>query len=305
MSILPPEPVVPDEHRARARFVPRYDDIGQTGHLLVTALPIALGQTGWAAVAKNIPEDTFRRTRILPILSRFIVEAGAAPFSVTTPLDTEAVIQFAHTLGADGQIERLMLNMWCSVHGEAGRTHGFFVPNAGERLFAGRVFAEHVLTRPFDPPETRRVTEFDIPGFPPVPEARYSWQAPEMFMQLPANAEWIDEAFKLEPAPVVFGSDRTDSNMHVNSLVYFRMFSDAILRRLWDHGKRFALRNDTLEIAYRKPSFAGDRVHVAVRAFASGEKLGASVILINDDEATGPIELARPRVFARMWFVRE
>lgn len=305
MSLSPPEPVVPDEHRARGPFVLRYDDIGQTGHLLVAALPIALGQTAWAAVNKSIPEDTFRRTRILPILSRFAVEAGAAPFSVTERLDAESVIQFAHTLGSDGQVERLMLNMWCSVHGKAGRTYGFAVPNAGERLFAGRVFAEHVMTRPFDPPETRRVTELDIPGSPRIPNARHEWRAPENLLQLPANAEWIDASFKVDAAPVVFGTDRTDSNLHVNSLVYFRMFTDAILRRLWEHGKRLALRNDALEIAYRKPSFAGDCVHVAVRAFVSGEKLGASVLLINGDEAKGPIELAKPRVFARMSFVPE
>jgi hypothetical protein len=169
MSILPPEPVVPDEQRARSPFVLRYEDIGQTGHLLVTALPPALGQTAWLAVGKSVPADMFQRTRILPILSRFVVESGAAPFSVTTPLDAEAVFQFAHTLGADGQIERLVLNMWCSMHGKAGRTHGFTVPNAGERLFAGRIFAEHVMTRPFDPPETRRVTELDMPGYPRVP----------------------------------------------------------------------------------------------------------------------------------------
>ncbi len=305
MTLLPPEPVVPDEHRASDKFVPRYDDIGQTGHLLLTALPVALGQTGWAAVTRLVSSDTFQRTRVLPILSRFVIEAGAAPFSVNNPMDAEGTIQFAHTLGANGHIQRLVLNMWCSVHGEAGRMHGFSVPNAGERLFAGRVFAEHVLTRPFDPPETRRVAELDLPGFPRIPEARHEWQPPEGLLQLPEGAQWLDEAFTYDTAPIVFGSDQTDSNYHVNSLVYPRLFTDAILRRLWDLGKRFALRANALEIAYRKPSFAGDRVHVAVRAFVSGDKLGASAILVSDDESKGPIELAKPRCFVRIWFVGE
>jgi len=305
MTLIPPEPIVPDEHRARTPFVPRYDDIGQTGHLLVIALPIALEQTGWVALEKHVTEEVIQRTRILPILSRFVIEAGDGPFSANRALEGNGCFQFAHTLGAGGQVERLVLNMWCSMHGIAGRTHGFAVPNAGERLLAGRVFAEHVLTRPFDPPETRRVKELDIPGFPRVPEARYEWQSPETLLQLPKNAEWIDDSFKLDAAPTVFGTDRTDPNLHVNSLVYPRMFVDAILRRLWDHGKRFALRADTAEVAFRKPSFSGDRVHMAVRAFAAGEKLGASVILIGDEDVTKPIEMMKPRVFGRISFVRE
>jgi hypothetical protein len=305
MTLFPPTPVVPDEYRARAPFVPRYDDVGQTGHLLIAALPIALGQSGWAAVSRLVSNDTFRRTRVMPILSRFVMESGAAPFSVNAPMEAEATIQFAHTLGQDGQIERLVLNMWCSVHGKAGHTHGFSIPNAGERLFAGRVFAEHVLTRPFDPPESRRVSELELPGFPRVPAERYEWQPPETLMQLPDGAAWLDESFVYDAAPIVFGSDRTDSNQHVNSLVYPQIFTDAILRRLWDHGKRVALRGDSLEIAYRKPSFAGDRVHIATRAFAQGERWGACVILVSDEEAKGPMEAVRPRCFARTWFVRE
>ena len=305
MTLLPPEPVVPDEHRAHAKFVPRYDDIGQSGHLLLTALPVALGQTGWALVSQFVPEGTFQQTRVIPILSRFVVETGTAPFSVNAHMDAEASIQFAHTLGANGLIERIVLNMWCSVHGQAGHTHGFSIPNAGERLFAGRVFAEHVLTRPFDPPETRRVTELELPGFPRIPDARYEWKAPETLLQLPEGAQWLDEAFVYDAAPIVFGSDRTDPNQHVNSLVYPRLFMDAILRRLWDHGKRYALRADALEIAYRKPSFAGDRVHVALRVFACGERWGAAAMLVSDEDTTRPIELAKPRCFARMWLVRE
>src|SRR4051812_17165790 len=111
MTLLPPEPVVPDEHHANGRFVPRYDDIGQTGHLLFTALPVALGQTGWIAVSRLISTDTFRRTRIMPILSRFVIESGAAPFSSNASMDAATTIQFAHTLGADSQVERLVLNM--------------------------------------------------------------------------------------------------------------------------------------------------------------------------------------------------
>lgn len=305
MSLLPPEPVVPDELCSRASFRVRYDDIGQTGHLLLHALPIALGQTGWAVVSRMVAEEVFRKTRVLPILSRFIMEAGSAPFSVNTPLDAEGRIQFAHTIDSEGNVDRLVLNMWCSVHGFSGHTHGFPVPNAGERLFAGRIFAEHVLTRPFDPPENRRVTELELPGFPRIPEARSERRPPDDVLALPSGAEWLDDAMALDPAPIVFGSDRTDSNMHVNSLVYSRIFTDAILRRLWTHEKRFALRANTLNIAFRKPSFSGERVHVALRAFTQGDQYGAAAVLLGDEDAVRPIEMVKPRVFAQMSFVRE
>lgn len=305
MTLLPPEPIVPDEHRARASLRVRYDDIGQTGHLLLHALPIALGETGWAVVSRMASEEVFRDTRVLPILSRFIMEAGSAPFSVNTPFDVDGRVQFGHTITSDGTVDRLLLNMWCSVHGLAGHTHGFPVPNAGERLLAGRIFAEHVLTRPFEAPDKRRVTELELPGFSRIPEARFDRQPPDNVLQLPQGAEWLDDSFTLDPAPMVFGSDRTDSNMHVNSLVYPRIFSEAILRRLWHHGKRFALRANALEIAFRKPSFAGERVHMALRTFAQGEQWGAAVILIGDDDAAKPIEMAKPRVFGCLSFVRE
>lgn len=305
MTLLPPEPVVPDEHRGRRLFVPRYDDIGQTGHLLLHALPIALGQTAWPVFTRFLSKDAFEKTRVLPILSRFAIETGAAPFSANDSMDSEATIQFAHTVGTNGNVERLVLNMWCSVFGKAGRTHTFFVPNAGERLFAGRVFAEHVLTRPFDPPESRRVTELELPGFPPVPETRHEWLAPEGLLKLPEGASWLEESFAFDAAPVVFGTDRTDSNMHVNSLVYPRLFTDAVLRRLWDLGERKALRAEAMEISFRKPSFAGERTHMTLRAFVSGDKLGAAVSLVGDEERNSPIEMTKPRVFARIWFVPE
>lgn len=305
MSLLPPEPVVPDQQRARAPFPLRYDDIAQTGHMLVTAIPVALGDSGWKIVSKYISDDTFRRTRILPILSRFVIEAGSAPLSVASRIESESAIQLAHTLGPDGQVERLVLNMWCSIVGEAGRTHGPRPPNAGQLILGGRVFAEHVMTRPFDPPESRRVVELDMPGLPRIPPDRHDWQPPETLMQLPEKASWLDDSFAFDAAPIVFGSDRTDSNYHVNSLVYLRLFIDAALRRLWEHGKRAPLRADALEIAYRKPSFAGERVHVALRAFTCGERVGASLLLVSDKDAAGAIEAARPRCFARVWFVGE
>jgi hypothetical protein len=305
MLRLPPPPVVPNEHRAQAQINPRYDDIGQTGHLLLEALPIALGRTGWSATTRQIPDKLFRQARILPILSRFIMKSGDAPFSVNDRLDADGSIQFAHTRKPNGQVDRIVLNMWCSVFGNAAQTQGFPIPNQGERLLAGQIFAEHVLTRPFDPPETRRVVEMDFPGCPRIPPDVYQWQDPEALLGLPEGAEWIEAGFSLDAAPLVFGTDRTDPNQHVNSLVYPRIFIDAILRRFWELERRFPMRAEALEIAYRKPSFSGERVHVALRAFVHGDKLGASVVLLSNEDASKSLEIAKPRVFAQIWFTRE
>lgn len=302
MTFIPEEPEVPEAQHASGPLVIRYEDIGQNGKLLLDAMPVVLGPSVWRAVWQQGATVALAAEGIIPILSRFVLEGGAGPLSVWSPVEGEGRFQIAHTVGADGAVERLMLNMWCNVYGEAGRTHGPAPANAGERLLAGRVYAEHVITRPFGPPEARKITRLSVPGLPEVPPDRATWRPPEASIELPPGARWVDDAFKLDAVPVVFGLDHTDSNQHVNSLVYPRLFVESALRRLWDHGKKAPLLARTAEIAYRKPSFAGERVRVASRVFAKGDAMGVAAMLVSDEEAAGPIEKARPRVFARMWF---
>ncbi len=305
MTLIPAEPQVPETQRANGPVLVRYDDISQSGHMLISAMPFAIGQICWPAVFRHPASKSFRTSRIIPILSRFVLESGAAPLSVSSNIECETRFHFAHCASPEGKVERIVLNMWCRVYGNAGRTHGPPPSNAGERLLAGQVFAEHVFTRPFDPPETRRVLELDVPGIPSIPPDRYDWQAPETLADLPLGGRWLDEAPTLDPAPIVFGTDHTDSNMHVNSLVYPRLFIDASLRKLWDQGKRMALRTDAMVIAFRKPSFAGDRVRISLRAFTCGDRVGTSVLLVSEKEAEGSLDAARPRCLARLWFVAE
>jgi hypothetical protein len=66
----------------------------------------------------------------------------------------------------------------------------------------------------------------------------------------------------------VFTLDQTDSNQHVNSLVYIRLFHDAINRRLAAAGQPLLqVRSRAVDIAYRKPCFAGDKVRAQLRLF--------------------------------------
>jgi hypothetical protein len=302
MSFIPAEPEVPDAQRASGPLTTRYEDISQNGKLRLDAMPVVLGPSVWRVVWQGGGASALAAEGIMPILSRFVVESGEGPLSVLSKIEGQGRFQLAHTAAADGSVERLMLNMWCNVYGAAGRTNGPAPANAGERILAGRVYAEHVFTRPFGPPEARKITRFAVPGLPEVPPERFPWRPPESSIELPDGARWLDDEFTLDATPLVFGLDHTDSNQHVNSLVYPRLFVDAALRRLWEHGRKSPLLAQAAEVAYRKPSFAGERVRIALRAFARDEAAGVSAILVGDEEASGPLGKARPRVFARIWF---
>ena len=67
---------------------------------------------------------------------------------------------------------------------------------------------------------------------PEVPPVRWPWQAPATLLDLPAGATALDGALTPDDTATVFGLDHTDSNQHVNSLVYPRLLVEATLRRL-------------------------------------------------------------------------
>jgi hypothetical protein len=159
--------------------------------------------------------------------------------------------------------------------------HGPPPDGAGRRIFAGRVFAEHVFTRPFADPSRRKVTRFEAPGVPEIPETKYAWRAPGELLQIPRGAVALDD-LSFESEPFSFGLDHTDSNQHVNSLVYPRLFREAALRRLTRIGRGCALLARFQETAFRKPCFAGEKVRVAVRTFEVDGTLGAVCALIDE-----------------------
>ena len=54
------------------------------------------------------------------------------------------------------------------------------------------------------------------------------------------------------------------------------MFLDAVNRRLAAAGRPRKLRSRAVDIGYRKPSFAGDRVRSTLRLFELGDEVGAA-----------------------------
>ncbi len=291
----PPRPDLPADAVATAEFPLRYEDVAQDGRMMTTAIPPAIGWTVWRQLLGNHPAaKAMQQTGIVAILSRLTVDGSDAPIRIDRPAEATGGYQLAHHATA-GSVDKLFLNMWVEVRGARGR----LVPPepAGAPVVAGRVFAEHTFTRLFAPPDQRRVTRLGLPGLPEVPPAVHPFAPPTTAMELPAGAEPLDDEYRPDPTSTVFGLDHTDSNQHVNSLVYPRLFAEAALRRLATLGHPRAGLVRALDIAYRKPSFAGDAVQVHLRAFRLGERLGAAGFVADAGDPT-----RRARCCARILF---
>src|SRR5579883_623451 len=256
------EPEVPAPSRAEAVCALRYEDVSQDGRLTLLALPPVLGPALWQTRMVHDPlARALHREGVVPILDRFVIEGGEGPVSVSRPLAVAGRYDLAHTVDERGAVDRILLRMWAQATAPRARTHGAQPAGEGEPIFAGRVYAEHVFTRPFAPPAERKVLRLDYAdGAPAVPERRISWRSPDAVLVPPPGAVALDPAPLADEAPVVFGLHHTDSNQHVNSLVYPRLFQDAALRRFAARGEDPRLSARALEIAYRKPCFAGERV---------------------------------------------
>jgi hypothetical protein len=294
---IPPFPQ--DTPRAQARVHLRFEDVTQDGRLVLEALPNALGPTVWRGILASDPATRACVAQgIVPILSRFVLEGRPGPFSANEPVEAEGTCRLARA--EDG---RFVLDMWADLTGAIGRTYGS-VDRAGEKVLAGRVLAEHVLTRPFAPAGQRRVTSLDFPGAPRVTATRPASPAYDAIASVPAGAAPLEPRKSADPVPVVFGLVHTDSNMHVNSLVYLRLFEEAALRRFASLGKATTVLGRTLDIAYRKPCFAGQSMRVVQQAFEEGGRLGVSAVLVEEGELAGS-ELApgaKPHAYARITF---
>ena len=286
-------PELAPERVATASFPLRYEDIAQDGRMMMTALPPAIGWTVWRQLLADHPSArSMQRQGLVAILSRLTVDGTDQPIHVSQRVEATGGYQLArHEKG--GNVEKLFLNMWVEVRGARGR----MVPpeGPGESVVAGRVFAEHTFTRIFAAPGDRKVTRLDLEGIPPVPEATYDFPPPGTAMELPFDAEPLDDDYVADDAVTVFGLDHTDSNQHVNSLVYPRLFAEAAFRRLAARGRPRRALVRALDIAYRKPSFAGDTVRAHLKTFTIGDRVGAAGFLVDAADAA-----ARPRCCARI-----
>jgi hypothetical protein len=247
----------------------RFEDIAQDGRIVLPAMQHLLGATTWPDLFRHPWAGTLRDQGIVPILTFVEIENGDGPFSnVGTIVEATGRWELGHVLDANkDKVERLLVAMWVDAQANIGSTYGPPPPRAGELAFAGKIYAEHVVTRLFAPPAERKITRLDVEGLDPVPPKVLAYTVPESVSVLPTTARPIAEG----ESSIAFGVTHTDGNHHVNSLVYARMFEEAVLRLpgFSDvHGRK-------VRVGYRKPFFAGSTAQLRVRAFEDGGRKGA------------------------------
>lgn len=287
----PPTPQFPSEHAATTESYLRYEDCTQDGRLIPLAIPPSLGGLWQTVITRHPGSRNSIAAGVIPILTRLTLQSFDQPIRIDRGIETRAGFQLAHDLDDAGEVSRLFMCVWSELHGIAGRVGPRQVDGALSR--AGTLFAEHTFTRLFAPPDQRKVTRLEVEGYPPVPETRYVAPPPKSAQEAPQGATWIDE-LAADPTEVVFTLDQTDANQHVNSLVYIRLFVEAAQRRLATAGRPLKIRSRAVDIAYRKPCFAGDRVRSHLRLFDLSGDPGAAGFVSGDD--------GKPRCYVRVLF---
>lgn len=294
MGFVPSPPAGAGVETATGAIDLRYEEVAQSGQVLLTVLPVGLAAIWRALLADEDRANAMRNAGVLPILAHMRLEGEANSVSVAEPMRARGTYQLGHTVDDQGTVDRIVLAMWAELDGREGFTHAPPDPDA-RRVPVGRVFAQHVFTRPFEAVTNRKVLSLELPGVPKVPSARFGWVPLEKVAALPPGAHPLGP-LEVDPSTLVFGLAHTDSNQHVNSMVYPRVFEEAALRRFSSIGKGTAeLLSVRCELAWRKPCFAGDRVQVSLSPYALEERLGAYGVFLPEGQPN-----ARPYAAVRM-----
>ncbi|MBA3464956.1 MAG: hypothetical protein H0T46_33790 [Deltaproteobacteria bacterium] len=290
MFPAPPAPAFPADQAVTSEGALRYEDCVQDGRMIPIAMPPSMSGLWRTVLAKHPGQRNALAAGVIPILTRMTIQSFDQPIRIDRPIETRGGFLLAHDKEGD-DVKRLFMNVWTEVHGIAGRIGPRQVDGALSP--AGTLFAEHTFTKLFAPPDQRKVTALEFDGYPRIPETHYPAPSPRTAADVPAGGTWLDD-LSIDPVDIVFSLDQTDANQHVNSLVYIRTFLDAAQRRLAASGRPLKLRSKAVDIAYRKPCFAGERVHIELRQFSLGECLGAAGVISGDDD--------KPRCYVRVLF---
>lgn len=296
---VPAEPEVPAEQRVESRVTFPYENVTQDGRLVPLALSQVYSETVWRDLLSRSPvASQVREMGVVPILVRLVLGATEASFAPATRFLTTGRYDLAHSRGPSGEVERILLRMWAAARGPSGHVFAPAAPGAPP-VAAGETYAEHVFTRLLAPPAERRVTRLPFSGYDPVPGPRVEPLAPAALLAPPPGATPIDQELAPDAVPVVMALGHTDSNQHVNSLVYPRLFEEAALRRLALLGREVRVLPRLVDCAYRKPCFAGDRMRFWLQLFERGARVTALGVLLRDGEEPAA---GKPHVFVRLDF---
>lgn len=300
-------PELPESQRTSGRLRMRYEDIIQDGRINLLGVPPSVAAVWGQLVERTDAYRALSQRGIFAILTRLVARRVQPGGPISLPsLAVAGGYQYAHGVDEAGEVARIFMNMWTRLEGPVRCMYGAQPANAGEVIPVAELFVEHTMTRPFGPPEQRKVLSLDgIPHMPDLPPLRHDWERAEALLDLPPGVTDADPELIPAVAETVFGLEHTDSNQHVNSLVYPRMFEEASLRHFAELGRDTVLLARYSEMAYRKPCFAGQRVRIALRAFQAGDEIGAVGGLITEEAASGPVDdlaATRPYCFARLVF---
>ena len=287
---FPSLPDAADVPRASAPLTLRYDDLTQDGQVKLASLPLAVERACFHELWTKSPLLDTYKTGIFPILTRLCLEGDVGTVLLGAQLEARGAMQLAHEVDGSGQVQALIVNMSAELYGPLGRSVGAPPEGAGKPVCLGRVFGEHVFTKPFAPAGERKVLRLDLPGVPQVPRAAHTRLPLSAALDLPPSAAALDTKARPDAAPWAFGLVHTDHNQHVNSLVYGRLFEEAALRRLGELGEDTKRHARRVELFYRKPCFAGERLTCMLRAFRAGDSVGVVGYLAATPET--PIERA-------------
>jgi hypothetical protein len=259
----------------------RFEDVAMDGRMMPISMPPMMSGLWREVLVDHEGATNAIKQGILPILTRLVMTSSGAAIRI----DREVESRTGFELARDPASGKLFMNVWAATRGAAGKLSRAGT-NAGELVDAGSLFAEHTFTRVLAPPGQRAVTELEVEGYPRLPETIYAAAPATTAEDAPAGARWLDE-LAADDADHVFTLDQSDSNQHVNSLVYVRVFLDAVNRRLAARGHVGKLRSTAIDIAYRKPCFPGDRVRTRLRLYEHDGALGlAGHIAGADDDKT-------------------
>jgi hypothetical protein len=291
--VFPEAPEVPREQQSEAPFILRYEDIAQDGFLKLAALPNAFSDAIWRNLLSKHPmQRSAFKQGILPILSRFVLSCEEVSVSPQRPLHIKARYQVARSLSTSGETARILANFWADLYGKPGHPLSP-VPESDAEVLVARAFGEHIFTRPFAPKEERKVLSLaGLEGGPTAPLPVQPWSPPQALL----------EGVTLTPSEtsITFGLMHTDGNQHVNSLVYPRLFEEAAVRAFTAQGTPLRTAATQMDIRFRKPCFAGERLRVWLCLLQEGGSLGAIAALFPESETTPRPE--QGRCFASLYF---
>lgn len=262
-------PQLPPEQQAQATRPTRYEDVTQDGRLRFLSLPNLMGDVTWRNLLANHPaHDWMFESGVVPILSRMVLRTTPGPMPPAALVDVKGWYQLAHHRNENNQIEKLFMNMGATIFAPQGYSYKEAISPGTSRIEVGSVFAEHVFTRLFAPPDQRKVTSLDGAPMPAIPNDRYCFNPAENLLATNGITPFAntESTYHLDPVSIVFGLPHTDANQHVNSLVYPRLFEEATFRRAAALGVNITtLQTEACEIAFRKPSFVGETVMILLR----------------------------------------